>query len=116
MRASCGTASSGSPTAVAESRPVRGRSRRAPRPAIARRTAGPISMCQVRGGIQDTWPDWARLKRISGATPAVAAVDDTAQAIHVPRAARAHARVARCAGRTSKESQFSRPHTRTAQP
>lgn len=57
IRAICGTASRGSPTAATDNRPTRRRSTKAPTMPIASRTAGPIIMCQDSGGIQEICPD-----------------------------------------------------------
>ncbi len=116
MSESCGTARRGSPTAAVEGRPAPGRSRTAPIVPSASRTAGPIVMCQVSGGIQATWWAWVRLNRIRGSAPATAAVAATAQRSPAARPAFVHSRVVRCAGRMSSDSQFSSAHTRTVPP
>ncbi|GAA3118721.1 hypothetical protein GCM10017687_35390 [Streptomyces echinatus] len=116
MRESCGAASSGSPTAAGDSRPAPGRSSRAPSPPSPSSTAGPIIMCQVSGGIQATWWDWVRLNRTNGSAPRTAAAAATAQRARSGRPALVQSRVARCAGRMSRDSQFSSAHTRTVPP
>ncbi|WP_306454822.1 hypothetical protein [Streptomyces sp. WZ.A104] len=83
---------------------------------MASRTAGPISMCQVSGGIQETCADWLRLNRIRGSTQATAARAAAVQRLPTSRPARLHSRVVRRAGRIISESQFSRPLGATVPP
>ncbi|GHJ98505.1 hypothetical protein SY2F82_03030 [Streptomyces sp. Y2F8-2] len=116
MRPSCGTASSGNPTAADDKRPARERSSSAPAPPIASSTPGPISMCHDSGGIQDSCADWLRLNTINGNTPTLAHPAATAQRARTPRSARVQSKVARCAARIMRESQFSRLTRSTAAP